>query len=108
MEDLMQYVQPVLDFLANGFNQVNAVQGIIIGVIAAFVLRSYGRILVVALIATIVHVVVDVALPAIQGAALTLPPLADVGWWKYVATLYVGYLVVITVFYILKRLLIRG
>jgi hypothetical protein len=108
MEDATQYIQPVLDFFAAGFNQVNAVQGIIIGVLAAFVLTRYSRILVVALIATIVHVVVDAALPVIQGAELKLPPLADMGWWQYVATLYVGYLVIITVFYILKKLLIRG
>ena len=39
MEDALQLVQPVLDFFAAGFNQVNAIQGIIIGVLAAFVLR---------------------------------------------------------------------
>lgn len=108
MEQVMQYAQPVLDFFAAGFNQVNAVQGIIIGVLAAFVLREYRRILVVSLVAAIVHVVVDAAMPVIQGAELKLPPLADLGWWQYAATLFVGYIVIITVFYILKRLLIRG
>lgn len=108
MEDAMQYVQPALDFFAAGFNQVNAVQGIIIGVLAAFVLGRYGRILVISLFATLVHVVVDTALPVVQGAEPKLPPLADFGWWQYVATLYVGYFVIITVFYILKKILIRG
>lgn len=108
MENVMQYVQPVLDFFAAGFNQVNAVQGIIIGVLAAFVLRQYSRILVIGFVATLIHLIVDTALPVIRGAELKLPPLADVEWWKYVLLLYVGYLVVITVFYILKRILIRG
>jgi len=108
MEDAMQYVQPVLDFFAAGFNQVNAIQGIIIGVLAAFVLREYRRILVIGLVATLIHVIVDTALPVVQGAELKLPPLADMAWWQYVATLYVGYLVVITVFYILKKVLIRS
>ncbi len=103
----MQYVQPVLDFFAAGFNQVNALQGIIIAVLSAFVLFEYKRILVVALGATIIHVIVDMVIPVIRGAELKLPPLADGDWWQYVATLYVGYLVVITVFYILKRILIR-
>lgn len=108
MEDALQLVQPVLDFFAAGFNQVNAVQGIIIGVLAAFVLRQYSRILVISFVATLVHLVVDTALPVIRGAELKLPPLADLEWWKYVLLLYVGYLVVITVIYILKRILIRG
>jgi hypothetical protein len=108
MEDALQLVQPVLDFFAAGFNQVNAIQGIIIGVLAAFVLRQYSRILVISFAATLVHLVVDTALPVIRGAELKLPPLADLEWWKYVLLLYVGYLVVITVIYILKRILIRG
>ncbi|CDO58852.1 hypothetical protein BN1012_Phect638 [Candidatus Phaeomarinobacter ectocarpi] len=108
MEDALQLVQPVLDFFAAGFNQVNAIQGIIIGVLAAFVLRQYSRILVISFVATLVHLIVDTALPVIRGAELKLPPLADLEWWKYVLLLYVGYLVVITVIYILKRILIRG
>lgn len=108
MEDAMQYVQPVLDFFAAGFNQVNAIQGIVIAVLAAFVLREYRRILVVSLVAAVVHVVVDTVMPVVQGAELKLPPLADMAWWQYAATLFVGYIVIITVFYILKRLLIRG
>ncbi len=108
MENAMQYIQPVLDFFAAGFDQVNAIQGIIIGVLAAFVLRRYSRILVIGFVATLIHLIVDTALPVIQGAELKLPPLADVSWWQYVATLYVGYLVIITVFYILKKILIRS
>ncbi|MEQ8747944.1 hypothetical protein [Pyruvatibacter sp.] len=108
MEQVMQYAQPVLDFFAAGFNQVNAIQGIIIGILAAFVLREYKRILVVAFGATLIHVIVDTVMPVVQGAEIKLPPLADASWWQYVATLFVGYIVIITVFYILKRMLIRG
>jgi hypothetical protein len=100
--DLNTYAQ-------SGFAHINALQGLLIAIIAAFLMYRWGSVFVVAVGATIVHAIVDVMLPVLaNGAAFKLPPLMDGDYWRYLLTLYVGYLIVITVFYVIKRMLVRG
>ncbi len=109
MEAVQPYFEQALAWAREGFNQVNAVQGLIIGVVAAFIMTQYGRIFVIALGATIIHIVADLVVPVIaNGADFALPPLLETSFWRYVAVLYLGYFIVITVFYIIKRTLLRG
>ena len=105
----MEIINDIVAFMQNGFQEVNAVQGLIIALIAAALLGSYGRILFVAVGATVVHVLVDVMLPVLaKSGPFKLPPLVDQSFWHYVAVLFVGYVVVISAFYVVKRLLFGG
>ncbi len=92
-----------------GFQEINAVQGLLIALVAAYFLASFGGVFVVALSATVVHIVVDALLPVLaNNAQFQLPPLMEGDYWRYVVTLYAGYLIAITVFYVIKRVLMRS
>ena len=104
----MDILNDVLDFMRAGFNQINAVQGLLIALVAAFVLPDLKRLPVIVLGATVIHLAVDVLIPVIaNGAALRLPPLLEGAYWRYAAVVLVGYLVVISIFAILKRLVLK-
>ncbi|PWE16657.1 hypothetical protein DDZ18_12070 [Marinicauda salina] len=104
----MDAVEPVLEFLRRGFDEVNAVQGLLIAAAAALLLPNWRRLPVFVLGATAAHIAIDVFAPAIAGeAAFRLPPLLEAGFWRTTASLLAGYLVVIPVLALAKRLVLR-
>jgi len=108
METINEIFNTVLTYAQAGFSEVNAVLGLIIAFVAAFIMPKYGRILVFSLGAVIVHVVAEVMLPVVQGGgSLKLPPLVEPAFWQNVLVLFIGYFIVITVFYILKSLFLK-
>ena len=106
--DFQHIVNATWDFFREGFNQVNALEGLIIAIISALFVPAWHRVWAVALGATLVTVILNVLLPVLADhAAFKLPPLMEPGFWRFVAVLFVGYLVVIGVFFFMKRLLLR-
>ena len=106
--DFAQTVNAVLDFFREGFNQVNALEGLIIALVAALFVPAWHRVWGVALGATLVTVIVNALMPVLADhAAFRLPPLMEPGYWRFLAVLFVGYLIVIGVFFFLKRLFLR-
>jgi hypothetical protein len=111
--DLLQQAQQILNEVAtyfqSGFYSVNAVQGLLIAAISAYYLSDIRRLFVIALGAVIVHAMIDVMIPILGGrGALKLPPLVEVEYWRHLLQLYAGYLIVISVFYVVKRLMARS
>jgi hypothetical protein len=105
----MNYVNQALDFLREGFHQVNAIEGLIIALFAAYVMRAWSRLWFVALGATIANLIADVILPVIVNhTAFQLPDMVNEPYWRHAAALYVGYLVVVTVFFFLKKNVLSG
>ena len=105
----MSYFQQFLDYLREGFQHVNAIQGLIIALVAAYVMPKWGRIWFIALGAVVVHIVADMLLPVIVNhVAFQLPPLVEQSYWHYVLALYLGYLVAIGFFFFIKKNLIKG
>jgi hypothetical protein len=106
--DFQQMVNAAWDFFREGFNQVNALEGLIIALIAALFVPAWHRVWAVALGATLVTIILNVLLPVLADhAAFRLPPLMEPNFWRFVAALFVGYLIVIGVFFFLKRLFLR-
>ena len=104
----MDILEQALDVMRAGFNSVNAVQGLIIAAVAAFLMPGWNRLPTFVLAATVIHVIVDVLLPVLAGgAALRLPPILEGAFWREVAFLLVGYLIVIAVLFLLRKLLLR-
>jgi hypothetical protein len=109
MEWIQQFIAAANDYMQTGFYKVNAVQGLIIAMVAAYLLSKWGRIFVIAVGATLVHAIFDVMIPVLaRSAAFRLPPLVDLEYWRYLLALYIGFLIVISVFYVLKRVVLRG
>ncbi|MGB8366506.1 MAG: hypothetical protein ACLQUZ_12295 [Rhizomicrobium sp.] len=115
MHDFTHYLHVIVDFfrdgLREGFDRVNAVLGLIIAIFAVYMMSAWKRIWEIALGATVAHLIAEVMLPFLANQErLRLPPnLLELSYWRAAAALYLGYLLVITIFYFVKtRLLPRG
>lgn len=109
----MEYVQQVLsainEYMQTGFYKVNAIQGLLIAITAAYLMTKWSRIFVMALGATLAHVVLDVMIPVLgRNAPFRLPPLVDVEYWRFLLALYIGFLIIIPIFYFIKVMLLRA
>ena len=105
---LTEYMNEALALGRQGFNTVSSVQGIIIAVIAAAVMRSYGQIIGWALGATIIHEIVTIARHAIAHEGVVIPDFTNIEVLKLIAVRFVGYLVAISLIYLVRRVLMRG
>ena len=108
MDMILHFFNPVLDLLRTGFNQVNALLGLIIALIASFQLSAWKKLWELALAALVFHIVALVLAPSIDhGAPIRLPALLDPMVWRNWLAIYVGYLILITVFYFLRTRLLK-
>ena len=114
MEDgsLAAYFDQAIQFMRDGFAEVNnrgRAYALIIALVATFVLTSYRNILYVTAGATLAYLALEIMLPVLaDGAAFQLPPdLLQMSYWRKAASLFVGYLIIISVFYLIKRVVLR-
>ena len=109
METLQQYFNEGWDLLREGFNNVNVVKGLIIALVAAFMLPNWKKLWTIVLGAVIVHVIASVLIPVVANhAAFRLPPLVNVSFWRHALGLYAGYTIVIAAFFFVKKNMLRG
>jgi hypothetical protein len=114
MHDFQFYLNEIIDFLRTGFRdgfaQVNAILGIIIALVAAYLLPSWRRLLPVALGATVVHLIAEVMLPVLDNRQpFHLPPgMLELPYWRDAIALFLGYLVVIAIFFFIKKRVLPG
>ncbi|MBV9992652.1 MAG: hypothetical protein JOZ72_15340 [Alphaproteobacteria bacterium] len=115
MEHVSVYLHDILDFFRDGFRDgfahVNGALGLIIAVFAAYQLSEWKRIWAVALGAVVAHLIAVIMIPVLANErSFQLPPdLLELSYWKTAAALFLGYLVVIAVFFFVKtRLLPKG
>lgn len=91
-------------YLEVGFAQVNVVQGLLIAMVVAFMMYRWSTVFAAAVGAVVLHIVIDALLPVLNNTgAFRLPPIIEGDYWRYLLALYLGYLVVISVFYVVKR-----
>jgi hypothetical protein len=99
-------LQDALDFAREGFSQVNAIQGLVVAFVAAFLMREWGRWLIVTIGAVIAHIALDVLAPMIANdAAFRLPPVLESHYWRYLGLLAVGYFIVIGLLFAVRRVI---
>jgi hypothetical protein len=108
MDQVLHFLDGVLMLFRSGFNQVNAYLGLIIALIAAFQLASWKKLWEIALAATAFHIVALMLAPAIDhGAAIRLPALLEPGFWRNLLAIYVGYVILIALFFFLRTRLLK-
>lgn len=110
MEVVQSFLDQGLAFLTTGYNQVNGPVGLLIAMLAVVIMRSWSQLLPLTLGATVVFALVEAVRPIVlEGGALKLPPLTDPAYWTFIAALYVGLLVIIAMFFAVKKVLfMRG
>lgn len=91
-----------------GFDGVNQVMGLLIAVIAALLMSAWSRLWATALGAALVHVAIGVIRPVLDGAAFVLPDLLSLTFWMGLLALFLGYAIVIAVFFLIKSLVTGG
>lgn len=109
MDHLSIYLHEILYFFRDGFRDgfahVNGALGLIIAVFAAYQLSDWKRLWAAALGATVLHLVAVVMIPVLANErSFQLPPdLLELSYWKTAAALFLGYLVVVGVFFAIKK-----
>jgi small-conductance mechanosensitive channel len=92
----------------SGFDGVNQVVGLLIAVIAALVMPAWSRLWATALGAALMHHIIDAVRPMLDGGQFALPPILTLGFWILTLALFLGYAVVIAVFFLIKTVLTGG
>ena len=111
--DFQTLLDNAVQWLRDGFTNINHPQGLLIALIATVFMQSWKQWLPITLVALVVDRVVQVLGPVLAnrsgGAQVALPHnLMEQDYWTQAGVLYVGYLVVIGIFFFLKRMLFRG
>lgn len=88
-----------------GFDGVNQVLGLIIaGVAGLFLMHGWSRLWALALGSAFVHILIQALRPVLDGGAFRLPDILTMGFWMSVFALFLGYAIVIAVFFLIKSL----
>jgi hypothetical protein len=109
MHEFPYYLHEFLAFFENGlregFAHVNGALGLIIALVGAYMLHHWKRLWAVALGATLIHLIAEVMIPVLANQTRFALPndLLQMSYWRTAAALYLGYLVVIMVFFVIKK-----
>ncbi len=95
--------------LRDGFATVNDPKGLLIALIATVFLSSWKQWLPISLVAVVIHIAVEQLGPVLagEGGAVVMPDLASEAFWTRTLVLLLGYLIIIGIFYFVKRLIFR-
>jgi hypothetical protein len=108
MAQYLHYLDDALAFFREGFMHVNATLGLIIALFAAFRLANWRGLWEIALAATLVHIVAEVLIPFLDhGAPIRLPVIVDLAFWRDMAAIYIGYVIIIAAFFFIRTRLLR-
>lgn len=103
------FVYDILDFAREGFAEVNAVQGLVVAVLAALSMSQWSRLFVVAAGAVVAHIGLDILSPVFaEVGPLRLPDVLEPYFWRYLGLLYAGYVIAVGILFAVKRVVIRG
>lgn len=105
----MEYVDLAVEYLRDGFANINNPKGLLIALVATIFLGSWKQWLPVALVSTVVHIAIERLAPVLSGGggSVTLPPLMEEAFWTQFLVLFLGYLVIIGIFFVLKGMIFR-
>lgn len=111
MGSLGEIFNPILQFLQTGFAQVNAAQGLLIALFATVLMKHWNQLFAVALGASILHIIADKVVPMVTNGAkvgdIKLPALMEPAFWNYAAALYVGFVIIVAMFFAVKSVLFQ-
>ena len=88
-----------------GFDGVNQVVGLVIALIAALMMPSWRSLWGTAVGAVIVDRLILMLRPALDGGAIALPNIMTGSFWMTAFALFLGYAIVIAIFFLLKTIL---
>jgi hypothetical protein len=105
----MELVDQAIAYLRDGFGTINNPKGLLIALAATIFLSSWKQWVPVALVATVIHIAIERLAPVLSGGGgqVTLPPLMEEGFWTQMLVLFLGYLIIIGIFFVLKNMMFK-
>ena len=106
MDKAMGAFTPIYEFIHHGFNDVrtNILAIVIVLVVAFALMKSWGQLLAMTILATVVHLLaIAVVLPLVSGKTPVMPDLMAKDYWMTALSLAVGYLIMLIVLFFLKK-----
>jgi len=106
----MELVDQAVAYLRDGFANINNPKGLLIALAAVIFMGSWRQWIPIALVATIVHIAIEVLAPVLAGGGgqVTLPPdLMQETFWTRVLVLFLGYMIITGIFFLIKSLVFR-
>ncbi|MBC7767793.1 MAG: hypothetical protein H7124_03320 [Phycisphaerales bacterium] len=106
----MEIIDQAVAYLREGFANINNPKGLLIALAATVFLGSWSQWIPVSFVAVIVHIAIEQLAPVLagEGGAVVLPDFTSESFWTEALVLFLGYLVIIGVFFFVKRLVFRG
>jgi len=109
MESVQPYLGGAYDFLQTGFSTVNSqVAALVIALIAAVLMKQWKQIWAMALGAVVFQILVAVMIPVLGGGRFQLPNLISPEFLISTAATFVGFLIVISVFFFVKKNVLKA
>ncbi|HYD88305.1 MAG TPA: hypothetical protein VEA80_12580 [Vitreimonas sp.] len=112
METVTSYIQPVLDFMREGYAQLNAnpAKALLIALAATVFLQNWKQWLPIGVVAVVAHKLIELLAPMLAGSSggLELPQVVEPAFWIELASIYIGYLILIGVLFFLKRMFLKA
>ncbi len=105
----MEIVDQAVAYLREGFANINNPKGLLIALAAVVFMGSWKQWLPLSLVALVIHIAIDQLRPVLSGGEgdVRLPELLSEAFWTQALVLFLGYLVIIGIFYFLKSLIFR-
>lgn len=107
MDTIIGFFQQVFELAQAGFSGVNQVLGLIIALVAALVMVVWRDLWRLAAGAAVVHVLIAALLPVLDGGQFSLPNVLSLTFWMTLLGLFLGFAVVIALFFFVKTLFVR-
>ncbi len=114
MGSLESVIEAIHQFILAAYHDVNNWVGLLIALFAVVLMSNWKQLLPLTLGATIVRVIADILMPAVQKgkvslAEVKLPEFLVPAFWSDKATLFVGFLILIAMFFAVKKVVfMRG
>jgi hypothetical protein len=112
MADLHSLIDNAIQTLRDGFANINHPQGLLIALVVTVFMKTWKQWIPIALLALIIDRIYAVIQPVIANhgsGQVTLPHnLMEQSYWSQALVLFVGYLIVIGIFFFVKKLIFRG
>ena len=108
MDMVIAFFQQLWELAQAGFSGVNQVLGLLIA-LAALVMVGWRDLWRTALGAAVVQVIIAAILPMLDGGQLAIPNVLTMTFWMTLLALFLGFAIVIALFFFVKSLFVgRG
>lgn len=107
MDMVVAFFTQLWELAQAGFSGVNQVLGLIIALVAALAMASWRDLWRTAAGSAVVQVIIAAILPMLDGGQFSVPNVMTLTFWMTLLALFLGFAIMIALFFFVKSLFIR-